>query len=452
MAINFPNFLAATLNKPDYSGIGDSVSNFYKGYDMPKDALIKEIQAKFAQPNAEADLQSTQLKNAYQSILNKYLPSEKDQSLTSGRLSNRKSQMDIDKAVLELQQQKALENQFRMALGGAPQGEGAPSSAPMMPSPSPPQSNPMPPMMPNAPMMPQGGGMTLPGMPKGLPMPPAIPGMTMIGSSLAGGAPLSSMPNTASAGMPNASPEGMPLSAANPAVAQPSLQQPAPEAPNEVVITKGSPQLAGIDAMYDSNPLSRSFLEKKGYKKTQEVKFDNKTGRTTIVTKYPSGKVTVQASNLPTTGEEGAPLTSKMVSKHQNVVASVDVAAPVLKQLADMGSYPRQGWYRGGQYAEYEGLVSQAVDSVLGAFGLPMTNEGLKTIRDQIEIRTFETPSHYKNRIEKLIKDLRVRQQYSANEVKKSIKNPPTDEGGTNNSDRYGLSGYDTQGEAGGQE
>ena len=455
MAIQFPNFLAAQTHAPDYSGIGDSVENFYKGYNMPKDALIKEIQAKFAQPNAEADLQSTQLKNAYQKILNQYAPSEKEQSLASGRLSNRKSQMDIDKVLLELQQQKALENQFRMALGGAPQGGGSPSSAPMMPNP--PQSNPMPPMMPNAPMMPQGGGMTLPGMPKGLPMPPAIPGMTMIGSPPVGGAPLSGMPNTASAGMPSASPEGMTLSASNPAAAQPSLQQAAPEAPNEVVITKGSPQLAGIDAMYDSNPLSRAFLEKKGYKKTQEVKFDNKTGKTTVITKYPSGKVTVQSTPGAAPSEDGIPLTNKMISKHQNIISSIDNALPIIDQILDEGEkpqglakrwepYPRDSWRGLGmipgfqsQSTKYEALVSSALDSLIGAYGLPSTNEGIDTVKKQLLIGHGETDSHYRKRLKEIVKDLQRRKSYSASEVKKSNKITPVDSsaGGASDQDTY---------------
>ncbi len=64
MALSLPNFLAAQLVNPDYSGIGDSVSNYYAGKAMPKDDLIKAVQAQFAKPKAEADLASTQASTA----------------------------------------------------------------------------------------------------------------------------------------------------------------------------------------------------------------------------------------------------------------------------------------------------------------------------------------------------------------------------------------------------
>lgn len=60
MAIQFPNFLGVPIQKPDYSGVGDIVSNYYSGKEMPKDDLIKAVQAQFAQPTAEATLSKLQ--------------------------------------------------------------------------------------------------------------------------------------------------------------------------------------------------------------------------------------------------------------------------------------------------------------------------------------------------------------------------------------------------------
>lgn len=64
MAIQFPNFLGVPVRTPDYSGIGDIVQNYYAGKAMPKDDLIKAVQAQFAKPKAEADLASTQASTA----------------------------------------------------------------------------------------------------------------------------------------------------------------------------------------------------------------------------------------------------------------------------------------------------------------------------------------------------------------------------------------------------
>lgn len=58
MAFNLPNFVGQNYT-PDYSGIGDIVSNYFAGKNAPSEALIEKIKAQFAQPEAEANLQST---------------------------------------------------------------------------------------------------------------------------------------------------------------------------------------------------------------------------------------------------------------------------------------------------------------------------------------------------------------------------------------------------------
>lgn len=73
MAFNLPNFVGQTY-QPDYSGIGDVVGNYFAGKNAPSEALIEKIKAQFAQPQAQADLQSTQLKNLYQEIQNQFAP------------------------------------------------------------------------------------------------------------------------------------------------------------------------------------------------------------------------------------------------------------------------------------------------------------------------------------------------------------------------------------------
>lgn len=73
MAFNLPNFVGQTY-QPDYSGIGDAVSNYFQGKMMPSQALIEKVKAQFAQPDAQADLDSARLKNVYQSIVNQFAP------------------------------------------------------------------------------------------------------------------------------------------------------------------------------------------------------------------------------------------------------------------------------------------------------------------------------------------------------------------------------------------
>jgi hypothetical protein len=209
----------------------------------------------------------------------------------------------------------------------------------------------------------------------------------------------------------------------------------------EKIVSQGSPNLSKIDNLYDNNPQARAYLEKNGFKKTQQIKVD-KSGNPTIVTKYPSGKITVQSQN--NIGDEGIPLTSKMISQHQNVVSSVDVAVPVLDKIINMkdSEYSRFGGYT-NKGARYNATVKQALDSILGAFGLPQTNEGIKTIQDQLEIGHNESPKAYRERIKELKQDILKRQKYSAGLIKKSIKIT----GNENENDPYNLDTYDLSGE-----
>jgi hypothetical protein len=73
MAFNLPNFVGQNYT-PDYSGIGDVVQNYYQGKVAPSQALVEQVKAMFAQPNAEADLQKTQLENIGQEIKNRFAP------------------------------------------------------------------------------------------------------------------------------------------------------------------------------------------------------------------------------------------------------------------------------------------------------------------------------------------------------------------------------------------
>lgn len=88
MPIQFPNFLNAQTHKPDFSGIGDIVENYYRGKMMLKEDLIKAVQAKFAQPNAEANLKSTQLQNLYQEIINQFAPEKNRTEIEGSKLKN----------------------------------------------------------------------------------------------------------------------------------------------------------------------------------------------------------------------------------------------------------------------------------------------------------------------------------------------------------------------------
>jgi hypothetical protein len=407
MAINFPNYLAAPLYKPDYSGISDAVENFYKGKAMPKDDLIKQIQAQFARPNAEAALAGT-------------------------KLGNEKSRLEINKLRREMQQQAALEAQITAALrGGAmPEGQGMGQ----------PQGIPAGQQMPPA-AMPEGQG-------QGAPMQPNPNDMTFQGGQQAdvGGlhpaiAQILQQMKQQPQGQQQMPGQQQPMAQEGGAPIAPAAAPVAPEAekPNPLqIITQGEPRLASIDALYDQNPMSRALLEKKGFKKAQKIEFDKKTGQTRIMTTYPSGKVTLQMVGNAAAGQDGIPLTNAGVTRHQKIISSVDSALPIIDKILDLkgfSAYPLSSLgipsVFGNKQAKYNGLVSGGLDSVFGAFGLPATNEGLKTAREQLEIRHWETPAAYRKRLRELKEDLLSRKSYSEKEVKRTNKIAPIGRSGS---------------------
>lgn len=420
MAINFPNYLAAQLYKPDFSGIGDVVENYYKGKSMPKDDLIKQVAAEFARPNAQ-------------------------EALTGSRLGNEKVRLENAKARLEAQQNAALEAQIAAAL----RGENSPANATPAARPAPvmalaqaPAQRPQMPMaeQPNPNNMTfQQGQNPLEGMGLHPALVQAIQQMRQQQSAPQQEqqpevSPMSQMSQSQPSEMaPEAGAQSTPESAAGTAPeANPAGSGSIPGATPLQVITQGEPRLAAIDALYDRNPLSRALLEKKGFKKKTEVKFDQKTGQTRILTTYPSGKVTLQLASPGGTAGDGIPLTNKMISKHQNIISSVDVALPILDKILNLkgfSAYPLSSLgipsVFGNKQAKYDSLVNQALDSLMGAFGLPLSNEGLKTVKDQLEIRHFETPGAYRKRITKLVEELKSRKAYSSEQVKKSNKIQP---------------------------
>lgn len=408
MAINFPNYLAAALYKPDYSGIGDVVDNYYKGKAMPKDDLIKQIQAQFARPNAE-------------------------EALTGSRLGNEKTRLENTKTRREMAQQADLESQIAKALGGGGMAAGQPPmGAPQgMPSPARGQQMPqMPQQQPNPDnMIFQQGQNPMEGLPPQLMQ--VIQQMRQQQGQQAPQEgqqpPMGADMGASQPGAQQAAPAAETAPEANPAAANP-LQ----------ILTQGEPRLAAIDSLYDRNPLSRALLEKKGFKKSQKIEFDKKTGQTRIMTSYPSGKVTLQVLGSAGAAGDGIPLTNAGVTRHQKIISSVDNAIPVLDKILNLkgfSAYPLSSLgipsVFGNKQAEYNSLVSQTLDSLMGAFGMPSTNEGLKSVRDQLEIRHFETPSAYRDRIRKLKKDLESRKQYSEKEVKRTNKIAPIERSGS---------------------
>ena len=374
MAFQYPNFLGVPVRETDYSGIGDSVSNFYAGKGMrnnaktqEQDALLKAIQLEFARPNAEQGLIASKLGNQ------------------STSLSNRTSQLNIQKLASEMAQQKAFEQQLKQALMNSKAGN---ASGAMMPQPA----------MPQAGM----GASPLGNVPQQI-HPQATQAIVrslreQFGSNpMAGG---NAQPEEMQ-GVNPAQPQA-PMAAGQPQAAP--MQAPAPqprEAPHEVVLEKGEDYLQGVNDMWDSDPSARAYLKKKGYEKTQKVDYDKKTGKTTVTTKYPNGKITIKTDSPELTKEElsgDIPLTKPVLNKVVNQIRGTDAVIPYIDKLIDMAENSELPHFSGlptDAHAKYKRTVSELLEKYMAATGLNQTDMSTQKVQDIVERSFGESTAHY---------------------------------------------------------
>lgn len=173
---------------------------------------------------------------------------------------------------------------------------------------------------------------------------------------------------------------------------------------NTQVVNEGNANLSSFDELYDSSPYAKKMLEAKGYKKTQQTKYDPKTGVSTVITTYPSGKVTVSNAG----GEPGGiaiPLTNAMKTQQQNIITNVPKVNRMIDSLVSKRSPMRFSPDRAGA-AVHNALVKEAAETYAKAKGWPNTNESIKAAAEILDRGNFESDVDYRKRLKELKKEL----------------------------------------------
>lgn len=168
------------------------------------------------------------------------------------------------------------------------------------------------------------------------------------------------------------------------------------------VVSPGNPSQYHLDDMLDSDPRIAPFLKKKyGVEKKVTAKYDPKTGITTTMTQYPSGKVTVDNSGVKS--KNGiSPLTTKSLSSLQ----SAKVAIPQLRRVIDKlikspsPAHPSLPYglgdiYRAGDRKQHEDLVNLGKDLFAKSKGLTTTEKALETGMKTLERGNFQSDASY---------------------------------------------------------
>lgn len=188
------------------------------------------------------------------------------------------------------------------------------------------------------------------------------------------------------------------------------------------ILYQGNPQLEKLNQLYDNYPQYRKFLEANGFTKKQELKYDAKTGRASIITTYPNGRVEIS----PSSGSEQndlIPLTPSSATKLQGVTVAVDNAIPLLEQLTEFNTPSVWGsMFKGANKAKYDKLIATLTELMIGALNLPLSDKSAAMVKNEIlSRRTNETDKEYHARMKDEIKELKERKARAKEALKAGI-------------------------------
>ena len=185
-----------------------------------------------------------------------------------------------------------------------------------------------------------------------------------------------------------------------------AISQPNNELDEQIQVA-GDPGLSHLDEAWEKNPGARAQLKKHGIEKTQEIKVSPTTGLTSIVTKYPSGKITLRTSGQGPNGD--LPLTNAVKTLNQNIIGQAPKAIDALQEIKKHPSPTEVPYlpYRKGARKEHSALVSSAAETYAKAKGWPNTGKSIAEARSILDRGTFESDHDYHQRLDSIQEQLR---------------------------------------------
>ena len=123
-------------------------------------------------------------------------------------------------------------------------------------------------------------------------------------------------------------------------------------------------------------------------------------------------------------------LTTASKTKNQNTIQSIDSVLPLIEQINPSKS-PGQiigKYFSPDRQADYQSKISAISDTLIGALGLPKTNESLHLVEKMVVRGPGESDSAYKKRLENLTKDLKNRRNSSLKSLKSGFSDDAINE------------------------
>jgi hypothetical protein len=175
--------------------------------------------------------------------------------------------------------------------------------------------------------------------------------------------------------------------------------------PDKQIIAQGNPELQHINNLYDNSPQYRKKLESMGYKKTQTIKYDPKTGTTSVITKMPNGEVSIQTQN-DTNPDKTVPLTNQVKDRMQKIIAFAPKVIEDLKDLKNTTSPARFSIWKADERNAYDRKVKKIAESFAVAKGWPNVLGSIEKAEKIINRGDYESTASYNKALDNLIDDL----------------------------------------------
>lgn len=173
---------------------------------------------------------------------------------------------------------------------------------------------------------------------------------------------------------------------------------------NSIVLNPGNQNMGYIDQMYDANPIYRKGLEARGYKKKTSVHPNQSTGETSVITEWPSGKIT--SVTIPTSSAGSMSMTPATKTAQQSIIVNAPKVNRLIDKIIEKPSPTEIFGWRGPAKKEHNALVTEAAETLVKARSWPNTKGSIDKAESILQRGTFETDSYYHERLKQLKKEM----------------------------------------------
>lgn len=173
------------------------------------------------------------------------------------------------------------------------------------------------------------------------------------------------------------------------------------ESDDAKIIQKGNENLYHLDHAIDTNPHLREQFKKQGIQLKQDIKTNDKSGKTILTTEYPSGRITQRT--ISDQDPNYIPLTDSAKTATHKRLNAMEKLDKLYDEILEMEPYSKIGTrlkpYDRSEVNAYNSAVNRAIELQMVYAGTPMTDKGTQMAEHIIRMNPTDNKHGYRNRI-----------------------------------------------------